>query len=142
MRAGNEHNNKAASLRAAEAYVRPTPVMTHGDVLSFGFDLHNCEFKLTLHAPTSTPEDACTEVFLPEYHFPEDHVDVHVSGGKWTVTKEDVESGTMQILKWWHAAGTQTISVKGVTQRQGHRLGAEEEDTYLDQCRQKGCTVM
>ena len=33
-------------LRAAEAFIRPTPVATHGDISSFGFDLRNCTFKL------------------------------------------------------------------------------------------------
>jgi len=142
MKAEADSDHEPASLRAAEAYVRPTPVATHGDVLSYGFDLRNCEFKLTLHAYSSTPEDACTEVFLPEYHFPKEHINVQVSGGKWTVSRETVESGTMQVLRWWHAEGEQSLRVKGVTRRQGLRLGTEEDESYLDQCRHKGCAVM
>lgn len=132
----------AGAFRAAEAYVRPTPVTTHGDVDSFGFDLRNCEFKLDLVASGSTKEDAPTEIFLPEYHFPRDHVEVHTSGGKWEIRPEDANGEAVQILKWWHAEGEQSIRIKGPKRRLGLSMGKEEEEGFLDRCREKGCSVM
>jgi len=131
-------------FRAAEAFVRPTPIATHGDVLTHGFDLRNCTFKMTLSATSPTQEDAPTEVFLPEFHFPQGSTTVEVSGGKWTISVEEGEGCGAQRLRWWHADGDQSITVKGVKRRNGTVLGAEEEEGYLDQCQQqsRGCAVM
>lgn len=129
-------------LRAAEAFVRPTPVATHGDVTGFGFDLRNCLFKLTLTAPSSTKEDAPTVIYLPEFHFPSGQTSVEVSGGKWTISSEDSNGALQQILRWWHAEGDQTVTVKGVVRKQGGALGTEEDEGYLEQCRKQTCAVM
>ncbi len=138
-------DDKWSSFRAAEAYVRPTPVATHGDIVSYGFDLRNCEFKFALNAPSSTSEDAPTEIFLPEYHFPPENVIVDVSGGKWTIGMEQVGGVSVQIMKWWHAEGDQTLSVRGMTTRQDVSLGTLEGESYADrlwQCREDGCLLM
>src|SRR5262249_54733164 len=94
--------------RAAEAYVRPAPMATHGNVLSYGFDLRNCVFNLSLNAPTSTREDAPTEVYLPDFHFPQSGTTVDVTGGKWTISTEEAGEATFQVLRWWHAEGEQS----------------------------------
>lgn len=134
--------HEAGAFRAAEAYVRPTPVATHGDVTSFGFDLRNCEFKLALVASSSTKEDAPTEIFLPEYHFPKDHVEITASGGKWEIQPEDANGEAVQVLRWWHAAGEQHILVRGPKRRLGLSMGKDEEEGILDRCREQGCSVM
>ncbi|KAI4109200.1 MAG: hypothetical protein L6R37_000631 [Teloschistes peruensis] len=129
--------------RAAEAYVRPSPIATVGNVLSSGFDLRNCIFTLALDCQNGATEDAPTEVFLPEYHFPRDNLTAEVSSGKWTVSVDDADGGTIQRLRWWHDGGKQSLKVQGVKRRLGTSLGQEDEAPgYLEQCRQGGCTVM
>ncbi|KAL1634850.1 endo-1,4-beta-glucanase [Diplodia intermedia] len=131
-----------AGYRAAEAYVRPTPTLTHGTILNYGFDLRNCVFTLSLEAPSSSGEGGPTEVFLPEFHFPQGKVSVEVSGGKWTISMEDTAAGPIQMLKWWHAEGEQKLTVSGVKTQQA--LGADE-DGYIEQCQEttgQKCVVM
>lgn len=141
--------NDTPGYRAAEAFVRPTPVHTHGDVLDYGFDLRNCVFTLQLRARDAAPQDAPTEVFLPGFHFPRDRVEVETSGGKWTISLEDQgegrAKGLQQVLRWWHQGGEQKLEVKGVKRRVGMAMGKEEEEPgYLEQYMQMGknCTVM
>lgn len=132
----------ARGLRAAEAFIRPTAVATHGHLSSSGFDLRNCIFKLALSATSPTKEDAPTTVFLPEFHFPSGQTSVEVTGGKWTISTEDSSGTLQQILRWWHAEGDQMITVRGVVRKQGAILGTEEDEGYLQQCQKQACTVM
>ncbi|KAI4287254.1 MAG: hypothetical protein L6R35_003485 [Caloplaca aegaea] len=129
--------------RAAEAFVRPSPIATAGDVISYGFDLRNCTFTLALECKEAATEDAPTETFLPEYHFPRDATDVEVSSGKWTISVDDEDGGMIQRLRWWHDKGKQSLTVKGVKIRSGTSLGQDEEAPgYLEWCQQTGCRVM
>jgi hypothetical protein len=112
---------------------------------SYGFDLRNCTFTLELSSKTATEEAIPTEIFLPEFHFPRENISVEVSGGKWTVSIDEAECGLglIQRLRWWHAAGDQKITVKGVKRRIGMAIGKEEEEEgYLEQCRQTSCSIM
>lgn len=127
----------APGLRAAEAYVRPSPIATSGNVISSGFDLRNCVFSFELDAPDQASEDYPTEVFLPEYHFPKDKCDVQVTAGKWSISTDDSDGGLIQKLRWWHPKGKMKLTVKGVIQKQA---GVEEEDGYYDQLSK--CTLM
>lgn len=129
-------------FRAAEAYVRPSPIATVGKILNYGFDLRNCVFTFRLHASVAGSEDTPTEVFLPEFHFPKDRCEVEVSAGKWTIGTDDEDGGMIQRLRWWHAEGEHFIKVTGVQRRQNMSLGKEEEEGYLDQCQQSKCSVM
>ena len=129
-------------FRAAEAYVRPSPIATVGKVQSYGFDLRNATFTLTLTSGSPCVEDTPTEIFLPEFHFPSENSKVEVTSGKWTLDVDDEDGGLIQRFRWWHGAGEQTVKVKGVQRRQGMALGKEEEEGYLDQCQQSRCLVM
>lgn len=129
-------------FRAAEAYVRPSPIATVGNIISHGFDLRNCIFNLRLHAHTAVEEHRPTEIFLPEFHFPKDKCEIEVTAGKWTITTDDEDGGMIQKLRWWHAEGEHQIKVTGVQRRQNMALGKEEEEGYLDQCQQSKCSVM
>ena len=106
-----------------------------------GFDLKNCVFTFTLDCDQASTEDVPTEVFLPEFHFPKDNIQVEVSSGKWTISVDDMDGG-IQRLKWVHAVGKQNMTVKGVQRSQGIALGREEDVGYLEQCRRSNCTVM
>ncbi|KAL8768403.1 MAG: hypothetical protein Q9209_005309 [Squamulea sp. 1 TL-2023] len=129
--------------RAAEAYVRPSPIATVGNVTSYGFDLRNCTFTLALECKDAATEEVSTEVFLPEYHFPGDDISVEVSSGKWTISVDDADDGMIQVLRWQHEKGKQSLTVKGPKNRQGTSPGQEEEAPgYLEQCRQSGCVLM
>lgn len=132
-----ESDLERAGYRAAEAYIRPAPVAVHGIVTSFGFDLRNCVFTLTLNAPTSTREAAPTEIFLPEWHFPGNAMSVEVTGGKWAISVINDQ----QTLRWWHAEGPQKITVKGVKQRLGTIWTSDDDESYLRQYQQQ-CSMM
>lgn len=131
--------------RAAEAYVRPTPIATNGSITSSGFDLKNCTFTLALTATSATAQDTPTEIFLPDFHFPQGQTTVEASGGKWTIQIDElVEGAPQQIMRWWHGAGEQKIVVKGVKRRRGTLAVREEEEGYLEAYWQTGrnCAVM
>jgi len=129
--------------RAAEAYIRPTPIYTAGDLVSSGFDLRECTFHLSLTARKSTDQDHPTEIFLPIYHFPREKTNIEVTGGKWTITTEIVVEEPVQILKWWHAGGDQKISIKGHKRKRGAVVEQEEfDESYLEQYKRMICTMM
>ena len=131
----------APGFRAAEAYIRPSPIATVGRIISHGFDLKNCIFTLNLHAHIAGSDDRPTEIFLPEFHFPKDKCEIEVSAGKWTISTDDEDGGMIQRLRWWHVEGEHNIKITGV-QRTQIMLGREEEEGYLDQCGQSKCQVM
>lgn len=130
-----------ASFRAAQAFVRPHPVTTHGRISSTEFVLRPTPtFTLHLTSPTSTAEDSPTQVFLPEWHFPESAMVVDVSGGKWSVS---VDQHGSRVLSWWHAGGEQSLEVKGRSVLKGLREDGEvEEGGFVERCSEKGCAVM
>jgi hypothetical protein len=66
-----------------------------------------------------------------------------VSGGKWSHSDEDGGNGYMiQVLKWWHREGEQSIKVTGVRSASQAILAGEDEAGYLDQCQESKCSVM
>lgn len=132
----------APGFRAAEAYVRPSPIATNGNLLKYGFDLKNCTFTMSLEASQPVAQEYPTEVYLPEFHFAQKATTVEVSGGKWTVDVDEIEGGTIQVLRWWHGIGEQSITVKGIIRRQGMENGSEDEVGYLEQYRRSLCSVM
>lgn len=129
-------------FRAAEAYIRPSPIHTFGKILHSGFDLRNCIFTFSLHAHAETEEHTPTEIFLPEFHFPKDKCEIEVTNGKWTISTDDHDGGMIQRLRWWHIEGEHHIKITGVQRRQNMMLGKEEEEGYLDQCQQSKCSIM
>ena len=129
-------------FRAAEAFVRPSPVATRGSLIASGFDLRNCTFTFSLDCDQPGTDEVPTEIFLPELHFPQDNVQVTVSSGTWTISVDDTDGGLSQRLKWVHGTGKQNMTVKGVQRRQGMLIGKEEEEGYLEQCKQSNCLVM
>lgn len=137
--------SEAPGFRAAEAYVRPTPVLTHGDIQSFGFDLKNCTFHLNLTAPSATPQEYPTEVFLPEFHFPQQQTTVESSGGKWEIRiDETMEGAPQQVFRWWHGEGEQKLTIKGIKRKRGTLQAKEEDEGYMEAYWQMGknCSVM
>lgn len=129
-------------LRAAEAFIRPTPIAVHGDIEAFGFDLKTSTFTLTLVAPSATAEDVPTLCFLPAFHFPAGDTQVEVTGGRWTIKSEEGDGALVQMLRWWHAEGEQTLTVKGVVRKPGTALSMDEDEGYLQQCQRQACAVM
>ncbi|RAO72185.1 uncharacterized protein BHQ10_008197 [Talaromyces amestolkiae] len=128
-------------FRAAEAYIRPSAVYTNGDLLAQGFDLKSCKFTLSLYADKPTTQEAPTEIYLPEFHFPAAEIGVTVSGGKWTTENREESSYSFQVLKWWHGEGDQYITIQGIKRRASGLIISPEDESYLDQC-QKNCSVM
>jgi Glycoside hydrolase family 5 C-terminal domain len=130
-------------FRAAEAFIRPSPIATAGTLTAHTFDLRNIVFTLSLTAPTPTLETAPTEIFLPDFHFPRSETGVEVSGGKWTISSEDWKGVDVQVLRWWHGEGEQDIRVIGVKRKATYTtVGGEDDEGYLDQCQQSTCSMM
>ncbi|KIW28140.1 uncharacterized protein PV07_07822 [Cladophialophora immunda] len=129
-------------FRAAEAWVRPSPIATVGDVVNYGFDLKSVTFTFSLTSDSATKESVPTEIFLPEFHFPPGKTQVEVSGGRWRIDAVDVDGEGMQVMKWWHGAGEQSITVKGMKRKPG-ALNEEDDSEagYLDTMRES-CLVM
>ena len=128
-------------LRAAEAFIRPTPVVVAGDLVSYGFDMRNCVFSLKVQAQKHAADDAPTVVFLPDYHFPSGHCEVAVSSGKWEISSDEHEGTLLQRLRWWHPEGEQTIQINGMVRKHNDVAGTDEDAGYLEQC-QSNCSVM
>lgn len=131
----------APGFRAAEAYVRPSPIVTVGKIINYGFDLQNCIFNFKLHAHIATTDEKPTEIFLPEFHFPKDKCDIEVTGGKWIISTDDHDGGMIQRLRWWHVEGEHQIKVTGV-RSSALANRREDEEGYYDQCQQSKCGVM
>ena len=130
-------NSKSNSgLRAAEAFVRPTPVYTDGDLLEFGFDLKQCIFSLKLRSDSSSKQDAPTEIFLPDYHFPPDLTEVEVSHGKWMLKTKNTQLGAYHILEWWHPEGEHDLKVTGSLRQESFVTSS------MNICRLSGCIIM
>ena len=138
----------APGYRAAEAFVRPTPTVVSGNLISSGFDLRQCTFELKLSAPTKPADEAPTVIFLPDYHFPKDQTDVVVSAGKWELSWDEDEGTTLQRVRWWHPEGEQSIRISGLVRKHNVPEGTSEEAGYLEQCREGygynfgSCSVM
>ncbi|KAI6368061.1 hypothetical protein MCOR25_004745 [Pyricularia grisea] len=122
--------------RAAEAFVRPSPVAVAGSISKYGFDLHKCEFHLEIRAAKAVQtsgEGNPTIVFLPEYHFPKDDCVVEVSSGKWEIGSDDSEGALVQRFRWWHGEGDQSLKIKGVVRTHNVRedgTGADGDAGY------------
>ena len=132
-------------FRAGEAFVRPSAIYTTGDLLKSGFDLQNCTFTLSLTAPKATTEDAPTEIFLPDFHFPASLTVVSVSSGKWAIRSNEERSSTVQYIRWWHGRGDQEIKVQGVKRKahevlRGAAVASGAKEPCLEQC-QGSCAV-
>lgn len=129
--------------RAAEAYIRPSPIYVSGSLQSHVFDLRNCTFTMTLTAEAATTSEAPTEIYLPEFHFPESKVVVAVSGGRWKIDYQEIQSIKVPRLQWWHAEGDQSIKIEGVKRKPGQVDDSSSEDaTYLERCEKGDCRVM
>ncbi|KAJ5692509.1 glycosyl hydrolase [Penicillium macrosclerotiorum] len=129
--------------RAAEAFVRPSPIYVSGTLDSHGFDLQNCTFSMSLTAKASTPSESPTEIYIPEFHFPGNETIITVSGGKWDIDFQQIGPISMQRLRWWHAEGEQDIRIEGVKRKTGEYANPSGEDvTYLEQCQKGDCQIM
>lgn len=144
----NPELTNAPGYRAAEAFIRPTPTVVAGNVISSGFDLRRGVYSLKLQATKPPADNAPTVVFLPEFHFPNDQCDVTVSAGKWEISSDEEEGTLLQRLKWWHPQGEQTLTIQGLVRKHNGPQGSAEEAGYLEQCQQGygfnfgSCSVM
>ncbi|OQE38904.1 hypothetical protein PENCOP_c007G05452 [Penicillium coprophilum] len=105
--------------RAAEAYLRPTPIYINGRLKSYGFDLKKCTFTMRLIANQTAPS-APSEIYLPGFHFPIGETSVMASGGKWEIYILEFHTVKLQYLRWWHGEGKADIKI-----RRKKRTGAE-----------------
>ena len=98
---------------------------------------------MSLTAEAACPQDMPTEIYLPEFHFPEDQSVVSVSSGKYEIEFEEINSAKVQRLRWWHFEGEQDIRIEGIKRNLGVLYNGTAEDVgYIEQCQQGGCVVM
>ncbi|PYI19682.1 glycosyl hydrolase [Aspergillus violaceofuscus CBS 115571] len=140
----SQSNEDKLGFRAAEAFIRPSPIFTSGLVSKYSFDLRNCTFTLSLIGnERSLNEETATEIYLPEFHFPGGHAVVSVSSGEWTIDSDEVNSVKVQRLRWWHPAGAHDIKIQGVKRKPGESAtSSSDELSYLEQCQSSGCSMM
>lgn len=131
-------------FRAAEAYIRPSPISTHGLLTSHGFDLRNCTFTMSLVGRAQEiGQNSPTEIYLPDFHFPDTHTVVSVSSGEWSIDHSHINSVKVQRLRWWHPEGEQDIKIQGLKRKPGELTDVSGEDvSYLEQCQSGGCQMM
>lgn len=108
--------------------------MISGTQTSYGFDLRTCVFHLSLVSSAPTSDTEPTTIFLPEYHFPRDQVNVEVSGGKWEISTDDEERAWIQKFRWWHGEGKHDLKITGLVRPHNNLNGSAEEAGYLEQC--------
>ncbi|KAI6779976.1 putative glycosyl hydrolase-like protein [Emericellopsis cladophorae] len=135
----------APGLRAAEAFIRPTPTFVAGTAVEYGFDLRNCTFTLQVSSQSAAGDANPTIIYLPEFHFPRDISDVDASGGKWEMSSDEDEGTSLQRLKWWNPQGKHELRITGLARKHNVPPGTEEEEGYLEQCREgysSSCSVM
>ena len=139
----DEPTPPAKGYRAAEAFLRPSPIYVSGALDTHVFDLENCRFSMTLTAQKATPTDAPTEIFLPDFHFPPPKTVTTVSGGKWEIDTFEIQNVKLQRLRWWHAEGEQYIHIEGVKRQANEFTNPSGEDvTYFEQCQKGQCLIM
>ncbi|RAL10803.1 sterylglucosidase 1 [Aspergillus homomorphus CBS 101889] len=140
----SQSNEDKLGFRAAEAFVRPSPIYTNGLVSKYMFDLRNCTFTLSLIGNERTlGEETATEIYIPEFHFPAGHTVVSVSSGEWTLDSNEINSVKVQRLRWWHPVGNQDIKIQGVKRKPGESVtSSSDELSYLEQCQSSGCSMM
>ncbi|KAL2800773.1 glycoside hydrolase superfamily [Aspergillus keveii] len=126
--------------RAAEAFIRPSPIYSNGLISDHVFDLKNCTFTMSL---IGNPTDAPTEIYLPDFHFPDADTRVATTAGKWSIDYVELKHARFQRLQWWHPEGEQSIKIEGKKRKGGALAAPSAEDvSYLEQCQKGGCTVM
>ncbi|KAM0254514.1 hypothetical protein ACHAQJ_006734 [Trichoderma viride] len=124
----------APGYRAAEAFIRPTPTVVAGKLLSSGFDLRKCTFNIKVSAAQAAADDTPTVIFLPEYHFPKQDCEVAVSAGRWEISFDNSQGTLLQLLRWWHPEGEQTLNIKGLVRKYNITEGTSDDAGYLEQC--------
>ena len=104
-----------AGSRAFEAFVRPSPIVVAGKPKSYRFDMRSATFTLSMIPHSEEPpEDAPTEIFLPEYLFQDCEPVISTSSGRWVVYRP------AQVLRWWHyGSHEQNITVTSGYKREG-----------------------
>ncbi|OAA64677.1 Glycoside hydrolase, superfamily [Niveomyces insectorum RCEF 264] len=86
-----------------------------------------------------------TVVWLPEYHFPADSIEVEVSAGHWEIAWDEEEAVLLQKLRWWHPPGTHALKVGGRVRAHNYVEGVSSDDGYYDQLSNwvgASCSVM
>ncbi|TGZ83279.1 glycoside hydrolase [Ascodesmis nigricans] len=99
-------SDEPRSGRAAEAFIRPSPIYTAGIILESGFNLAKTTFRMKVKAAKPAEEEAPTEIFVPPLHFPEP-IEVEANG-RW-----EHDAGE-NVLRWWNTEGVQELTIKGV----------------------------
>ncbi|KAK9464485.1 glycoside hydrolase superfamily [Lipomyces arxii] len=112
--------------RAVEAFARPTPVKTAGVPQSYSFDITKAVFGMEIYAIDGHATNVPTEIYMPDFHFPDGDVEVQISSGRWDHDRAN------QVLRWWHDAGKQTIRIVGIRGQQ--RMQQNSSDSMCICC--------
>jgi hypothetical protein len=117
-----------AGSRALEAFVRPSPIVVAGTPRSYGFNMKSCTFSMTMVPfEADPPEDAPTEIFIPDYFFQDCEPEITVSSGRCEMNRRG------QVLRWWHSGdGVQNIKVWSAYTQEGVVGTVEGDEGWYD----------
>lgn len=82
--------------RAADAIIRPYPVLINGIVKEAVFDLKGRNFVLTINTNTSVKKTASSVIYVPSHHFPKNDMQISVSTGRTNYKSNRF----LQIIEW------------------------------------------
>ncbi|KAJ5311997.1 hypothetical protein N7508_002827 [Penicillium antarcticum] len=105
-------STRRRGYRAAEAYLRPSPIRVRGQLHSYDFDLKKCTFTMAMTAKATVPHSP-SEIYLPHFHFEVGNIAVTVSEGEWEIVEQEFNTVRIQCLLWWHDEGKVNIKIKG-----------------------------
>ncbi|KAK9478127.1 glycoside hydrolase superfamily [Lipomyces japonicus] len=94
--------------RAVEAFARAFPLVTVGIPQSYSFDIKTATFKLELYGDGGSDDSLPTEIFVPDFHYPNGDVQIAITSGRWELDR------SRQVLYWWHEPGKQQIEIVGI----------------------------
>lgn len=89
---------------------------------------------MKVSAAQAAADDTPTVIFLPEYHFPKQECEAAVSAGRWEINFDNSQGTLLQLLKWWHPEGEQTLTIKGLVRKYNVAEANPEDAGYLEQC--------
>jgi hypothetical protein len=118
-----------------EAFVRPAPIVTAGEPLSYTFDLANCSFQFKFKPASDTDENP-TEIFVPDYFFRRGaEPEISITSGQWTMVRK------AQVLRWWHEGSTeQTLRISSGYRHTGMAESVDDSGYYLGEWTAKAYT--
>lgn len=92
-------------FRAIDSLKRPYAIAISGEFIESEFNLKELKYELHIRGDSRN----FTKIYLPNWHFPSDGVDIQVSSGRFEFNENNPE-----VLEWHHGSGVQKIVCKNI----------------------------